>query len=51
MHSLLSQAENLGEFVFGLALAAMAGSGGLTACLIASAALLAGAAAVVSRTK
>lgn len=51
VHSLLSQAENLGEFVFGLALAAMNGSGGLTACLIASAALLAGAAAVVSRTK
>lgn len=50
VHSFLSQAENLGEVIFGLALAFIAGSASSAVALTASAALLACAGAVVSRT-
>jgi small-conductance mechanosensitive channel len=48
VHSLLSQAENAGELVLGLALVAIAVASG-TGALLASAALVALAGAVVSR--
>ena len=48
VHSFLSQAENLGEIIFGLALAFIAGSASSTVALTASVALLACAGAVVS---
>lgn len=48
VHSLLSQAENLGEVVFGTALAAVAGASAAGAVLCA-AALFASAAALVAR--
>ena len=50
VHSFLSQAENLGEIIFGLALAFIAGSASSTVALTASAALVACAGAVLSRT-
>ncbi len=50
VHSFLSQAENLGEIIFGLALAFIAGSTSSAVALMASAALVACAGAVVSRT-
>ena len=51
VHSFLSQAENLGEIIFGLALAFIAGSASSTVALTASVALLACAGAVVSRAR
>ena len=47
VHSFLSQAENLGEIVFGLLLAATAGAASSTVALTTSAALLLGAGLVV----
>jgi hypothetical protein len=51
VHSLLSQAENLGEIIFGLLLAAIAGAASSTVTLLASAALVAvaGCVAVAAR--
>jgi len=49
VHSLLSQAENLGEIVFGFLLAAIAFSTSITAALMGAAVLLAAAGVVVSR--
>jgi hypothetical protein len=49
VHSMLSQAENLGEIVFGLALAGLAGATSSTVMLLASATLVAAAGTVVSR--
>ena len=49
VHSFLSQAENLGEIIFGLALAFIARSASVTVALSASAALLACAGVVMSR--
>jgi hypothetical protein len=51
VHSFLSQAENLGEIILGLALAFIAGSASSTVVLTASAALLACAGAVVSHAR
>jgi MFS family permease len=51
VHSLLSQSENAGEIVFGLALAFLAGVASSTVALTGSAALLAGAGLVVSRAR
>jgi SAM-dependent methyltransferase len=50
IHSLLSQAENVGEIVFGLALAFIATSVSATAAFVACAVLLAGAGIVVRAT-
>ena len=50
VHSLLSQAENLGEIVFGLLLAGLAGTTSTTATLVASALLVAAAGLLVGRT-
>jgi hypothetical protein len=49
VHSLLSQAEHLGEILFGLLLAALAGAS-VTASLVVAAALLTIAAAVAARS-
>lgn len=49
VHSLLSQSENAGEIIFGLALALIAGSTSSTVALSGCAVLLAGAAVVISR--
>jgi hypothetical protein len=49
VHSLLSQAENLGELVCGLALAVIADTASSTVTLIASAVLVAAAGVAVSR--
>jgi MFS family permease len=51
VHSFLSQAENLGEIILGVALAFIAGSTSSTVTLTVSAALLALAGAVVSRAR
>lgn len=51
VHSLLSQAENAGEVVFGLTLAAVAGAGSTTAALTGSALLLALAGAMVAAAR
>ena len=51
VHSLLSQAENLGEVVCGLALALVAGVASPTVTLGASAVLVAAAGLVVHRTR
>jgi hypothetical protein len=51
MHSFLSQTENAGEVVFGLALAVVAASTGSAVTLMCSAALIAGAGAIVGRTR
>lgn len=48
VHSLLSQSENAGEIVFGLALAAIASAASSTVMLMASAGLVAAAGLVVS---
>lgn len=50
VHSFLSQGENLGEIVLGLGLAVLAGAASATTALTVSAALLASAGALVSRT-
>ena len=50
VHSLLSQAENLGEILFGLLLAATVTTTSPTVTLVMSAALIALAGATVSRT-
>ena len=50
VHSLLSQAEHIGEIVCGLALAIVAVSSSTTAALLVSAVLLAAAGAVVARS-
>jgi len=50
VHSLLSQAENLGEVVCGLLLAMVAGAASAATTLTASAVLVAAAGAVVHRT-
>ncbi|HMJ75253.1 MAG TPA: MFS transporter [Iamia sp.] len=49
VHSMLSQAENAGELVFGLALAAVAGATTGTVALLGSALLVAAAGVTVSR--
>ncbi len=49
VHSLLSQSENAGEIIFGLALALIAGSTSSTVALTGCAVLLAGAAVVMRR--
>ena len=49
VHSLLSQAEHVGEITFGVALALVARSASITASLMGSAVLLAAAGFVVSR--
>jgi MFS transporter, DHA3 family, tetracycline resistance protein len=49
LHSLLSQSENVGEIIFGLALAAVAGATSSSVTLIGSAILLACGGIVVSR--
>ncbi|HEV7720150.1 MAG TPA: hypothetical protein VGO60_02650 [Iamia sp.] len=49
VHSMLSQAENAGELVFGLALAAVAGATNGTVALLGSALLVAAAGVAVSR--
>jgi MFS family permease len=49
VHSLLSQAENVGEIVFGLALAVVAGVGSATAAIIAAAVLFAVTTVLVGR--
>jgi hypothetical protein len=49
VHSMASQAENAGELVFGLTLAAVAAATTGTVALLASAVLVAGAGAVVGR--
>jgi hypothetical protein len=49
VHSLLSQAENVGEIVFGTALAVVAGVGSATAAIIAAAALFAVTTVLVGR--
>jgi hypothetical protein len=49
VHSLLSQAEHVGEITFGLALAAIAGATSATGTFTASAVVIAAAALVVSR--
>lgn len=49
VHSLLSQAENLGEIVFGLVLAALAASWSPTIALVGAALLVAAAGIAVSR--
>ena len=51
LHSMLSEAENLGEIVFGLGLALVARSSSSTVVLTGSAVLLACAGVVVSRTR
>ena len=51
VHSFLSQAENLGEIILGIALAFIAGSASPTVALTATAALLTCAGAVVSRAR
>jgi MFS family permease len=51
VHSLLSQAENAGEVVFGLTLAAVARAGSTTAALTGSALLLALAGAMVAAAR
>ena len=51
VHSLLSQAENAGEIIFGLALAVVAGAASTTVALTGSAALLACAGALVLATR
>ncbi len=51
VHSFLSQAENLGEVILGIALAFIAGSASSRVALTVSAALLACAGAVVSRAR
>ncbi len=51
LHSMLSEAENFGEIVFGLGLALIARSSSSTVALTGSAVLLACAGAVVSRTR
>lgn len=48
VHSLLSQSENAGEIIFGLALAAIASAASSTVMLVASAGLVAAAGLVVS---
>ena len=48
VHSLLSQSENAGEILFGVALAALAGAASPTVMLMASAALVAAAGLIVS---
>jgi hypothetical protein len=48
VHSVLSQAENLGEIVFGMVLAVIAFSASITASLMAAAAVLGAAGLVVS---
>jgi SAM-dependent methyltransferase len=50
VHSLLSQAENLGEVVFGLLLAAVASRASSTATLVGSAVLFAAAGVLLGRT-
>ncbi len=50
VHSLLSQAENAGEIIFGLILALLAGSAGATIALTSSAVLLAGAGVLIAAT-
>src|SRR6185436_19906364 len=51
VHSLLSQAEHVGEIACGLLLAGLAVSSSTTAALLGSAVLLAGAGALVARTR
>ena len=51
VHSLLSQAEHVGEIVCGVALAVLAVSSSTTAALLGSAALLAGAGVLVARSR
>jgi hypothetical protein len=51
VHSLLSQAEQAGEIIFGLTLAALAGAASVTVALTGSAVLLACAAALVTATR
>jgi len=51
VHSLLSTSENLGEIVFGLLLAVVAGAASSTVALSTSAVLLAAASVVVSRVR
>jgi len=51
VHSLLSQSENLGEIICGLALAALASATSPTVTLMAAAALVATAGAVASATR
>jgi MFS family permease len=48
VHSLLSQAEHVGEIIFGLTLAVVAGAASITVAIACSAALLAGAGALVA---
>jgi MFS family permease len=50
VHSLLSQAENIGEIICGLLIAVLAGTTTSTVTLVASAVLVAAAAFAVSRT-
>ena len=49
VHSFLSQAENLGEIIFGLVLAFIARSASFTFAVSGSAVLLAGACVAISR--
>jgi hypothetical protein len=51
VHSLLSQAEHVGEIVCGLVLAVLAVSSSTTAALLGSAVLLAGAGALIARSR
>jgi len=51
VHSFLSQSENLGEIILGIALALIAGSASSTVALTVSAVLLAGAGAAVNRAR
>jgi hypothetical protein len=51
VHSLLSQAEHAGEIVCGVVLAVLAVSSSTTAALLGSAVLLAGAGALVARSR
>jgi hypothetical protein len=50
VHSILSQAENVGELVCGLLLALLASTTSATVTLVGSAVLVAGAGVAVSRT-
>ena len=51
VHSFLSQAETIGETFGGLALAVVARTAGISAALVASGALVAGAGVMVARSR